>query len=180
MIRPATELDQDGIDRVYLDAFGESQGREIVSLVHGLLADETAEPHLSLVAVENGALVGHVLFTRVTVEPGGRDVAARILAPLAVAPQRQGRGVGTALIREGLGRSSASGADLVFVLGHPDYYPRYGFRPASALGLDAPYPIPAAHADAWMVQELRPGVLGAVQGTVRCASALDEPRHWRE
>jgi putative acetyltransferase len=68
----------------------------------------------------------------------------------------------------------------VFVLGHPEYYPRFGFRPAGALGMDAPYPIPERHADAWMVQALRPGLLGQVRGTVRCADTLNDPRHWRE
>ncbi len=180
MIRPATELDQDAIDRVHLDAFGEPQGREVAALVNALLADATAEPRLSLVAVEDGAIVGHILFTRATIEPDGRGAEARILAPLAVAPARQDQGVGAALIREGLSRSAASGVDLVLVLGHPGYYPRHGFRPAAALGLTAPYPIPAVHAEAWMVQALRPGVIGTVQGTVQCARALDEPQHWRE
>ena len=180
MIRPATELDQEAIDRLLLDAFGEPQGHEIVALVHALLADATAEPRLSLVAVEEGAIVGHVLLTRATIEPDGRGVEARILAPLAVAPGRQGQGIGAALIREGLSGLAASGVDLVLVLGHPGYYPRHGFKPAAALGLEAPYPIPAVHTEAWMVQALRPGVIGTVQGTVRCARALDEPQHWRE
>jgi putative acetyltransferase len=69
---------------------------------------------------------------------------------------------------------------LVFVLGHPDYYPRHGFEPAGPQGLDAPYPIPAAHEDAWMVLALRPGVIGKLRGRVVCADALDKPEYWRE
>ena len=73
-----------------------------------------------------------------------------------------------------------NGVDLVFVLGHPGYYPRHGFRTAGVLGFDAPYPIPAKDADAWMVQELRPGFIGKIKGPVACAAALDHPEHWRE
>ena len=87
---------------------------------------------------------------------------------------------GTALIAEGLRILAQDGVDLVFVLGHPGYYPRHGFEPAGRLGLNAPYPIPEIHADAWMVQALRPGLLGTLQGKVVCAQALDSPEHWRE
>ena len=68
----------------------------------------------------------------------------------------------------------------MFVLGHPGYYPRFGFRPAGALGLAAPYPIPPQHADAWMVQELKAGTIGAVEGRVVCAKALDKREYWVE
>jgi putative acetyltransferase len=70
--------------------------------------------------------------------------------------------------------------DLVFVLGHPAYYPRFGFSPAGARGLDAPYPIPQKNAEAWMVRELRPGVIGDCSGRVICADALADPEYWRE
>ena len=75
---------------------------------------------------------------------------------------------------------SESGVELVFVLGHPEYYPRHGFTPAGALGFEAPYPIPDEHAEAWMVQELRPGVIGSVCGRVICADMLNKPEHWHE
>jgi putative acetyltransferase len=75
---------------------------------------------------------------------------------------------------------SESGVELVFVLGHPDYYPRYGFKPAGVLGYEAPYPIPDEQADAWMVQELRPGVIDSVSGKVICADVMNQPEHWRE
>ena len=103
-----------------------------------------------------------------------------ILAPLAVIPDKQSRGVGGRLIREGLRLLSESGVELVFVLGHPEYYPRHGFKPAGALGFEAPYSIPDEHADAWMVQELCPGVIGRVSGKVMCADVLNQPEHWRE
>jgi len=91
------------------------------------------------------------------------------------------KGIGGELIKEGLRLLSESDVDLVFVLGHPDYYPRHGFKPnAGALGFEAPYPIPTEHADAWMVQELNTGVIGTLKGKVICADELDKPEHWRE
>jgi putative acetyltransferase len=107
-------------------------------------------------------------------------VPASILAPLAVVPGAQRRGVGQALIRAGIEALKALDLGLVFVLGHIDYYPRAGFRPALPLGLRAPYDIDPAVADAWMVRETRPGLLGAVRGTVRCADTFMHPELWRE
>lgn len=165
---------------IHARAFGPEQGPEIAALVEALLRDPTAEPRLSLLAFEDDRPIGHILFTRARVSASGEAPAAAILAPLAVIPESHSRGVGGELIRGGLRRLRESGVDLVFVLGHPGYYPRYGFQPAGALGFDAPYPIPEKDAGAWMVQELRPGVIGTVRGTVRCADALDRPEHWRE
>jgi predicted N-acetyltransferase YhbS len=125
-----------------------------------------------------GRIAGHILFTTVRVPGVYQHVRAQILAPLAVLPSRQGRGVGGALIREGLGQLSAADVGLVFVLGHPAYYPRFGFQAAGRLGLTAPYPIPQEHHDAWMVQELVPDLLGVVRGEVSCARTLDSPEHW--
>ncbi|CAE7242442.1 yjhQ, partial [Symbiodinium pilosum] len=81
-------------------------------------------------------------------------VQAVILAPLAVHPDFQSKGIGGQLIREGLRTVEAKGTGLAFVLGHPGYYPKHGFKPAGALGYDAPYPIEDKNADAWMVQAL--------------------------
>ena len=103
-----------------------------------------------------------------------------MLAPLAVHPDVQARGIGGRLVVEGLGRLKRAGVGLVFVLGHPGYYPRFGFIEAGANGFSAPYPIPPENAAAWMVQALRPGLLGAVPGRVVCADALDKPEYWRE
>ena len=66
------------------------------------------------------------------------------------------------------------------MLGHPDYYQRFGFIPAGAQGFEAPYSIPEEHAGAWMVQELCSGVIGRVKGKVCCSEVLNQPEHWRE
>lgn len=163
-----------------MSAFGEAQGLDIVKLVNELLRDETAKPFLSLVAEIHEKIVGHILFTRGILKPEYQDASVRILAPLAVSRELQGKGIGGSLIMEGLKQLAESRVGLVFVLGHPGYYPKYGFRPAGVLGFEAPYPIPSVHADAWMVQELQPGVIGNVQGRIQCAEVLDEPQHWRE
>jgi predicted N-acetyltransferase YhbS len=180
MIRRTIETDRAVIRDIHMSAFGKAQGREIVELVNGLLGDKTAKPLLSLVAEINEKIVGHILFTRAILKPESQDFSVRILAPLAVSRELQGKGIGESLIMEGLKQLAESGVDLVFVLGHPGYYPKFGFRPAGALGFEAPYPIPSAHADAWMVQELQPGPIGNAQGTIQCAEVLDEPQHWRE
>jgi predicted N-acetyltransferase YhbS len=179
-IRSATDTDRTAIIGLQESAFGKEQGPEIVALVSGLLGDSTAMPLFSLVAEVGGGVVGHVLFTAVRLQSSRHSVSAQILAPLAVLKEHQGEGIGGALINEGLKQLSASGVDLVFVLGHPDYYRKFGFTPAGVLGYEAPYPIPIEHADAWMVQELKANVLGSAQGRIQCAETLDHPRHWKE
>ena len=180
MIRPAEVDERSAIPGIHLAACGPGEGPELAALLDQLLSDGTALPLLSLVAELDGRLLGHILFTRAQIHPEHGETAASILAPLAVSSDAQGKGVGSALVQEGLARLAASGVELVFVLGHPAFYPRFGFQPAGVLGLDAPYPIPAENADAWMVKALAEGVLGRVTGTVTCARTLDQPRHWLE
>ena len=163
-----------------MSAFGQRQGQEIVELVNDLLEDETAKPLLSLVAEKNGKLVGHILFTTARLQPENQEPTIRILAPLAVSSDVQGEGVGGVLIREGLKQLAESDVDLVFVLGHPRYYPRFGFQTAGILGFEAPYTIPSEHADAWMVQELKTGRLAKNEGKIQCSEVLNQPQYWRE
>ena len=179
-IRKSTETDKSGIEKVHIRAFGENEGPVIAGLVNGLLEDETAFPLLSLVAVNNSKIVGHVLYTSATITQTTESVSAQLLAPLAVLPEAQNQGIGALLVKEGLSQLRESGVDLVFVLGHPDYYPRFGFRTAGIIGFEATYPIPAENADAWMVVELKEGVIGKLKGKVQCAKALNQPQYWRE
>lgn len=94
---------------------------------------------VSLVAGIEGARVGHALFSRMVVTADGEPVAAAGLAPVGVLPAYQGLGIGSALIREGLAKLPAFGIRLCFVLGHPDYYPRFGFRVETAAPFTSPY-----------------------------------------
>jgi len=147
-------------------------------LVGALLQDPTAQPSLSLLAFDAGKPVGHVLFTKVALAGTSGDVSAAILAPLAVLPEYQRKGVGRALIERGAGMLAASGVQLLFVLGDPAYYTRCGFEPAAQHGLRAPYPI--VPEEAWMVRPLAPGILGSVAGVIACAESLARPEYWRE
>ena len=176
-VREARAADLNDVLAVERLAFGYDKEAE---LVRALLEDASAEPFLSLLAFDDDKAVGHILFTAAHLEGGQGAASITLLAPLAVVPDAQKKGVGGSLVERGLQLLSESGVDLVFVLGHPDYYPRHGFTSAGALGLSAPYPIPEEHAAAWMVQALRPGVIGSVSGTVVVADALNQPEHWRE
>ena len=174
-IRRSTEADRKTVYRVEAQAFGYDKEAE---LTDSLLDDPTARPHLSLLALEDDQAVGHILFTAARI--GDCPLRVSLLAPLSVIPAAQGKGVGGRLIEAGLRQLAAEGVDLVCVLGHPGYYPRLGFVPARPYGLEAPYPIPEEHSDAWMVHPLRPGALDSARGRLVCASALDRPEHWRE
>lgn len=178
-IRESLKSDLYDVLDVEKQAFGEDEGPVIVKLVTDLLSDPTAIPLLSLIAVKDERVAGHILFTNAYLD-SNNSITASILAPLAVVPDQQAQGVGGQLIQEGLKRLSDSGIELVFVLGHPGYYPRYGFKPAGILGFEAPYPIPERVAAAWMVQELRTGIICKITGKVICAHTLNRPEYWRE
>lgn len=117
---------------------------------------------LSLVAEEGGEIVGHVLFSPVTVR-GADAVRAVGLGPMAVVPERQRAGIGGALIEAGLQRLRADGWSVVVVLGHPSYYPRFGFAPASRFGVRWEHDAPD---EAFMLLELVPGALAGRGGVV--------------
>ena len=176
-IREATEKDLNDVLLIERLAFGYDKE---ANLVRALLYDPSAKPLLSLLAFKKDRAVGHILFTTAQLSDTRDKASIVILAPLAIVPDAQKQGIGGELIKQGLKRLSRSSVDLVCVLGHPEYYPRFGFTPAGRLGLEAPYPIPDEYADAWMVQALRPGVIGNISGKVICADALNKPEHWRE
>ncbi|PRO67313.1 GNAT family N-acetyltransferase [Alkalicoccus urumqiensis] len=134
-------------------------------LVRRLRESEAFVPELSLVA-ETDELCGHILLTRVTVGASGKVLA---LAPMSVHPFKQRSGIGSALIEEALLRAEELGFELVVLLGHPEYYPRFGFEPAGRHGITAPFDVPA---EAWMVKELVPGALSWTEGTVQYPDAF--------
>ena len=175
LFREATSEDRSVLLQVHRLAFG--QGEE-ADLVESLLADPTAQPLLSLVAEKDGTVIGHVLFTRLSLLGPDKPPLASILAPLAVVPAAQRSGVGRGLIKSGCELLASRGGQLLFVLGDPTYYTKHGFTPAPPHGLRAPYVIePDA---AWMVQPLGNHILGSTQGQVRCADALAPEKYWRD
>ncbi|MCW3983439.1 MAG: N-acetyltransferase [Candidatus Bathyarchaeota archaeon] len=162
LIRETSDADLNDILLVERAAFNRDAE---VNLTRDLLVDPSAKPLLSLLAYVDGQPVGHILFSKATVV-GAPNIKASFLAPLAVIPEFQKQGIGGTLINKGLELQNQTGTDLVFVLGHIAYYPKFGFTPASKLGFEPTYPLPAEVADAWMVQALRPGVIGKVSGRV--------------
>jgi putative acetyltransferase len=163
MIRPETIADVQRIRELNRIAFG-SPGE--AALVDALRA---AEPSvISLVAEIESDVVGHILFSPVVVE-GGEHVRAMALAPMAVAPDHQRRGIGTALIHTGLEACRRHGTEAVFVLGHHTYYPRFGFTRASSFSIRCEFDVPD---EAFFAIELIPRVLSGVSGTVRYPNAF--------
>jgi putative acetyltransferase len=174
-ITEAGHADLEPTLRVERAAFARDEEAELVA---ALLQDPTAQPLMSLLAFAADRPVGHVLFTAVAVDGAVTPVPASILAPLAVVPDVQRQGVGRTLIEEGARRLAAKGVRLLFVLGDPAYYARFGFVPAMPFGLLPPYPI--VPQEAWMVRPLAPNVLGTVSGPVSCARSMARPEYWRE
>jgi putative acetyltransferase len=176
-IRETKEADLSDILFVESEAFN---SRKEAELTKELLVDPSAKPLLSLMAFIDEQPAGHILFTTAHLLSASGKVAVSFLAPLAVLSKFQKQGIGGALIKKGLAHLSKSGIELVFVVGHPAYYLRQGFTPASKLGFETPQPIPEEYANAWMVHALRPNKLGTLSGRVICCDALNKPELWRE
>lgn len=164
IIRAEQASDRAVIREVNVQAFGRDNEARLIDL---LRSSPAFIPELSLVAIDTPQLVGHILFSRIHIRTPEGDVPALALAPMAVLPERHHQGIGSALIRYGLDESRRLGHQIVVVVGHPRYYPRFGFSSARAKGLEAPYPDAA-----FMVQELTPGALGRVHGSVEYPPAF--------
>lgn len=176
-IRETTNEDNQTIYQVEKNAFGEVDEAD---LTEKLLADPTAQPLLSLLAFDEEEPVGHILFTKATLT-NHEDLSVMILGPLAVVPDYQKQGIGGRLIEEGLHLLQQKQVELVFVLGHIEYYPKHGFKPALQLDFQAPYPVEKGKEDAWMVQALNPEFpFEDYTGTVRCCDEFMRPEYWRE
>ena len=167
-IRPETQVDHAAIDEVNRVAFGrENEAR----LVENLRKSPNFIPELSLVAVKDVSVVGHLLFSPIAIQMGNSNLPALALAPVAVRPEHQNEGVGSELVRHGLNQCRDLGNKVIVVVGHPEYYPRFGFSSARAKGLEAPFPVPD---EAFMVLELVPGALDGIKGVVNYPPAFDE------
>src|SRR6516165_4423395 len=156
-IEPELEADFERIRHVNRLAFGrEDEARLVDALRAGGYA------RLSLVAEEGGQVVGHVLFSDLPIVTQAGTLHTLALAPVAVLPAHQRQGVGSRLVREGLRACAEAGHRVVVVLGHADYYPRFGFSARLAERLKAPF-----SGAAFMALELMPGALANVTGEVR-------------
>jgi putative acetyltransferase len=162
IVRTETEADYPTIRQVNEAAFGTT---EEADLVDALRAGGLAL--LSLVAESDGLVVGHVLFSRMSIETPDGTVPAVALAPMAVSPLYQRQGIGGRLIRRGLDTLREQAERIVIVVGHAAYYPRFGFSTASAAALESPFP-----PEVFMALELSPGALARVRGRVRYPEAF--------
>jgi len=163
-IRAERPADRAGVFDVHSKAFETPAEARLVDALR-----EAADPIVSLVAVVDGEVAGHVLFTPTTL-PGGVDRGRTMgLAPLAVLPSHQNRGIGSRLVRSGLTACRNIGRDVVFVLGHESYYPRFGFRPGAEHG----FLYGGAENRHFMVVALRRGALQGMSGNVRYHPEFD-------
>jgi len=154
IIRPETPTDYSAIKEVNDLAFGQPvEGK----LVENLRKNPKFVPELSLVAEASGKIVGHILFFPIVIKSAaGKEKGTISLAPLAVRPEFQKQGIGHGLILEGLKACRQLGYDSVIVFGHPEYYPKLGFRPAGTWSIKDTFGAPA---EAFMAMELKEGAL---------------------
>jgi putative acetyltransferase len=158
-VRPETSADRPAIHSLVAAAFGQPAEADLIDALR-----DNGGVTLSLVAERDGEIVGHILFSPVTVESDGGGFAALGLAPMAVAPSCQRQGIGSRLIWAALEECRRAGHEVVVVLGHPEYYPRFGFVPSKSLGIRYVDEVPD---DVFMVLELRAGALAGRGGVVR-------------
>jgi putative acetyltransferase len=164
ILRPERAADAEAIGRLLRAAF---EGPDEAAIVERIRS--RAAGYLALVAEIDGQLVGHIAFSPMTMEPDRPELGSFGLAPLAVLPEFQGQGIGSRLSEAGLAACRAAGARAVFVLGHPDYYARFGFALALDRGITCVYDAPKA----FMVLELEAGALDGVTGIARYHPALE-------
>ena len=161
LLRSEAPADRQPVHALNVAAFRQPDEADLVDRLR-----QRARPYLALVAEDAGEIVGHIAFSPVAVQ-GATGVLG--LAPMAVRPDRQRAGIGSALVRAGLAACRDAGAGAVVVLGHPLYYPRFGFAPAHTFGLRDEYGAPP---EAFMALELTPGALAEAEGVVRYHAAF--------
>lgn len=157
-IRPETSQGIDLVHHLNQPAFGRRQEADLVDKIRkrGMLTT-------SLVAVQDGQVIGHIAFSPVVVESEPSNWEATVLGPLAVLPEFQRKGIGSKLVYAGLDECRRLGHIIVVFAGHPEYYPRFGFVPAKARGIDCEIEVPD---EAWMIKELKEDALAGRHGKV--------------
>jgi len=159
VVRAEEIADRDAVHRINEFAFGQPDEANLVDALRS-----KASPFISLVAVVDDQIAGHIFFSPVTIESSEGGFEAMGLAPMAVLPEYQNQGIGSQLVREGLKECARIGHEIVVVLGHPEFYPRFGFAPASLKGLRSEYDV---RDEVFMVTELCEGALRGRRGLVK-------------
>jgi len=163
-VRAEKKEDIVNVWKINAEAF---QTIEEADLVNALRDSGTS--YISLVYEKNEELVGHILFTPVKLIGEPSNLKLMGLAPMAVIPNLQNKGIGSSLIKAGIQQCINDGYDAVFVLGHPDYYPKFGFVPSVKYGIKSEYDVPD---NVFMALELKEGVLNEAQGTIKYHEAF--------
>lgn len=164
-VRAENEDDLQAIRAVNQSAFETPSEANLVDALR-----KQAQPVVSLVAEEDRQVVGHIMFSPVSLS-GHPDFKVMGLAPMAVAPAHQNKGIGSALVKAGLDQCKQMGFSAVVVLGHPTYYPRFGFSQASKFCIDSEYDVPD---EVFMAMELMPEALSEKSGKVRFHNAFSD------
>jgi putative acetyltransferase len=159
VIRLETPQDISAVRRVNEAAFGRPAEADLVDMLR-----INGKAVLSLVALQAGSVVGHILFSPVTIQSGDQSFPGLGLGPMAVLPELQRHGTGSLLVERGLEECRKAGHQCVVVLGHPGYYPRFGFVPASRFGISSEYDVPD---EVFMVLELFQGALQGHHGVAK-------------
>ncbi len=162
-IRDETSADRAAVFDLNATAFSDDAEARLVDALR-----ESADEYISMVAVDNQEIAGHIMFTPVTLETF-EGLRLMGLAPMAVSPSLQRAGIGSELVTAGLKRCRSQGVGAVAVLGHPEYYPRFGFMPSSQWGIKSEYDVPE---DVFMMLELSTGYLQDYKGTIRYNTAF--------
>lgn len=166
IIRPEKSEDVPAIRSVIEQAFGRPAEADLVDALR-----RNGKATLSLVAEDEGRVVGHVLFSPVTVETGERELIGVGMAPVAVVPERQNQRIGSMLVEHGLRRCREEGHRFIVVLGHAHYYPRFGFVPASRFNIKSEYNVAD---EVFMAMELQEGALQDQSGIVKYQPEFNE------
>lgn len=159
--------------RTFSDSEGEAEGKAIGRLVADLLATTSREDRYVVVAEKENAIFASILLTRLSYDSPEQ---AFLVAPVAVATEVQGKGVGQAILNYGLQLLRQEGVSLAFTYGDPNYYAKVGFEPV--LESDYAAPLPLSYPHGWLAQSLTEQPLSAIQGSSQCVAAFNKPEFW--
>lgn len=166
-IRSETILDYDSIRNVNIQAFKQENEAKLVDAIRNSIY---FIPELSLVAeTKKGEIVGHILFSEIFIENDQQEWHTIGLAPMAVLPSHQNEGIGSLLVEEGIKRCKELGHTHIAVLGHPNFYPKFGFKKSKIFNIEAPFPVPE---EVFMVMELEQDALSGINGKVKYPPAF--------
>ena len=173
-IREANRKDSEGIKNLHLQTFDNSEAELVSDVAVNLLQEKATINIISLVAIDNDAIIGHIAFSPVFLD-STKEHFGYILAPLAVLPTHQRNRVGSTIVKHGLDTISSLGAFIVFVYGDPQYYSRFGFKTDLAQNFTPPYTI--QYPEGWQAMKLNSTVFPE-SGKIKCVNSLNDPKLW--